>query len=409
MEVLKASMPDELASTQLASKTTAYRWLCLAFAWGALLLTFIDRLAWGNLAVPVGHALGMPLGALGVFVTAFYVGYVVSNAAGGIATDLLGPRRALALSLLPLGVCTFFFGHVRSVPAGIALQVLMGLAAGCDYAACVKLTTTWFDLKSRGRAVGLLMTATSLAVVLTNAIIPKLLEIQSWTRIYEQLGIVTALFGLCCFAVVRDGPLSRSKVLQTLALHQLLKNRDVLLLALAGFGSMWGTWGFTFWANALMIKGYGLSAVAAGAITVLFGIGAIVSKPLVGLLSDWLGGRRKLLVMICLFGFTVSLLVFGRMHNVEQFRVIAPLLGVAAFAYSPMLAVMIAEVAGPSVAGSATGLTNAFWQLGSVIVPLVLGAVFQSTHSFFAAFLALSAGPAIALLCMLPVREIRRD
>jgi ACS family glucarate transporter-like MFS transporter len=408
MEALKTSMRDEPASSQPADNATAYRWLVLAFAWGALLLTFIDRLAWGNLAVPVGTALGMSLGALGVFVTAFYVGYVVSNMAGGVATDLFGPRRAVALSLLPLGVCTFFFGHVTSVPAGMVLQVLMGLAAGCDYAACVKLTTAWFDLKSRGRATGLLMTATSLAVVLTNAIIPKLLEIQRWTKIYEQLGIITALFGLCCYVVVRDGPLLSKRSLQKLDLHQLLKNRDLLLLALAGFGSMWGTWGFTFWANALMIKGYGLSAISAGAITMLFGIGAIVSKPLVGLLSDWLGGRRKLLVMICLFGFTASLLVFGRLHTVEQFRLIAPLLGVAAFAYSPLLAVMIAEVAGPAVAGSATGFTNAFWQLGSVLVPLAVGAVFQSTHLFFVAFLALSAGPALALLCMLPVREIKR-
>ena len=408
MQAIETSVRDESASNPPTARASAYRWLILAFAWGALLLTFVDRLAWGNLAVPVGHALGMSLGALGLFVTAFYVGYVLSNVAGGIAIDLLGPRRALALSLLPLGICTFFFGHVHSVSVGIVLQVLMGLAAGCDYAACVKLTTAWFDLKRRGRAIGLLMTATSLAVVLTNAIIPKLLVIQSWTRIYEQLGIVTALFGLCCYAAVRDGPLLSKRAFEKGDLRQLIKNRDILLLALAGFGAMWGTWGFTFWANALMIKGYGLSSIAAGAITVLFGVGAIVSKPLIGLLSDWLGGERKLLVMICLFSFTGTLLVFGRLHTVDAFRMIAPLLGVTAFAYSPLLAVMIAEVAGPSVAGSATGFTNAFWQLGSVVVPLVVGAVFQSTHSFFIAFLVLAGGPALALLCLIPVREIKR-
>ncbi|RDV00333.1 MFS transporter [Trinickia dinghuensis] len=408
MEALDTSMRNEAASNQPVVKTTAYRWLVLAFAWGALLLTFVDRLAWGNLAVPVGHALGMSLGALGIFVTAFYVGYVVSNVAGGIGTDLLGPRRTLALSLVPLGIGCLFFGHVSSLLAGIVVQILMGLAAGCDYSACVKLTTTWFDVKARGRAIGLLMTATSLAVVLTNAIVPKLLQAQSWTRVYEQLGLVTALFGLCCFFVVRDGPLLKKASVGKLDLRSLVRNRDLLLLAFAGFGSMWGTWGFAFWANALMMKGYGLSGVTAGTITVLFGIGAIVSKPLIGLVSDWLGGRCKLLVMICLFGFAASLLTFGRLHTVEQFRLIAPLLGVFAFAYSPLLAVMVAQAAGPSLAGSATGGTNAFWQLGSVVVPLAVGAVFASTHSFFVAFLALSAGPASAFLCMIPIHDTNR-
>jgi ACS family glucarate transporter-like MFS transporter len=408
MEAFKIRMRDEPASDQPTEKTTAYRWLVLACAWGALLLTFIDRLAWGNVAVTVGHTLAIPLGALGVFVTAFYVGYVLSNVAGGVATDLLGPRRTLALSLLPLGICIFFFGRISSVSAGMVLQALMGLAAGCDYSACIKLTTAWFDIRSRGRATGLLMSATSLAVILTNGIIPRLLETESWTRLYAQLGIATGLYGLFCFAVVRDGALPGIKQARSAEPYQLLRNRNILLLALAGFASMWGTWGFAFWANALMVKGYGIPTITAGAITMLFGTGAIVAKPLIGLLSDWLGGKRKLLVMIRLLGFTVCLLMFGRLHTVGQFRLMAPLLGVTAFAYSPLLAVLIAEVAGPSVVGSATGFTNAFWQLGSAIVPLVIGVVFQSTHSFFAAFCALSAGPALALLCMLAVSEVRR-
>lgn len=390
-------------------KASAYRWLVLACAWGALLITFIDRLAWGNMAATVGQSLGLQIGALGVFVTAFYVGYVLANVGGGMATDLFGPRKALTLSLLLLGLCTCLFGHVSSIPAGLALQAMMGLAAGCDYSACIKLTAAWFDIKSRGRAIGLLMTATSLAVVLTNAIIPRLLGMRSWHRIYEGMGIITVLAGLCCLVLVRDGPLPSHALRHRLRLDTLFKNRDLLLLAVAGFGAMWGTWGFAFWANSLMIRGHGLSVLEAGRITMLFGVGAIFSKPLIGLLSDWLGGRRKLLVMVCLLGFAVLLLTFGSLHGAARFRLIAPFLGVTAFAYSPLLAMMVAEAAGPVLAGSATGLTNAFWQLGSVAVPLVVGAVFQSTHSFPAAFVTLAIGPAFAVIILLSVREAKPE
>jgi sugar phosphate permease len=390
------------------AQRSSYRWIVLMFAWGALLLSFVDRLAWSSLAVSVGESLGLAIAALGSFVTAFYVGYVASNLGGGFLTDVLGPRKTLALSLLPLGLCTLLFGHVTSVPIGLLMQALMGLAAGCDYSACIKLTTAWFDVRQRGRAMGILMTATSLAVIITNFVVPRLLKVQSWGDIYQDLGIVTATFGLVCLVVVRDGPLAAKQVREPIDIRAMLRNRDLVLLAIAGFGAMWGTWGFTFWANALMIKGHGFSTAAAGSITVLFGIGAIVSKPLIGLLSDWLGGRRKILVMGCFVCFTILLLVYGLLDTEQSFRIVAPLLGVAAFAYSPLTAAMVAEIAGKSIAGSATGATNAFWQLGSVTVPLVVGAVFQSSHSFMAAFVTLALGPLFAAIGLTFVREIKR-
>ncbi|TAL53043.1 MFS transporter [Pandoraea sp.] len=390
------------------SIASAYRWVILLLCWGALLFTFVDRLAWGSVAASVGSSLGLPVGALGVFVTAFYAGYVLSNVAGGVVVDLFGPRRIIALSLLLLGVCTFLFGHTTSVAYGLATQGLMGLVSGCDYAACVKLITAWFDLKHRGRAMGLMMTATSLAVVITNAIVPKMLAATGWSQIYALLGIATSIFAMLCFVILRDGSIVQLGNRQRLNLKKLLGNRNLALLALAGFGGMWGTWGFVFWGNALMTKRYGISPTHAGFVMVLVGIGAVVSKPIIGLLSDWMGGRRKALISACFCGFSILLLVFGMLERESQFHLIAPLLGIAAFAWSPLIALMIAETAGISLSGSATGVTNGIWQLANVAVPLVVGTVFQFTHSFPIAFGTLAAGPLLAAGCMCFVNEAVR-
>jgi MFS family permease len=278
----------EGAAAEASTPRTGYRWVVLLFAWGALLLSFVDRLAWSNLGLAAATSLGMPIAALGVFVTAFYAGYVLSNVIGGLATDLLGARVMLPLSLVPLGICTALFGSITSLYTGLLLQTLMGLAAGCDYSACIKLTTSWFGLRSRGRAIGLLLTATSLAVVLTNGLVPTLLRFFDWTDIYLGLGIVTCVFGMACAFVLRDGPLAgrqgeRPQERQRVDVRLLLHNRNLMLVALAGLGAMWGTWGFAFWANALMVKGHGFSTTVAGSITMMFGVGAIVSKPCIGL------------------------------------------------------------------------------------------------------------------------------
>jgi sugar phosphate permease len=153
-----------------------------------------------------------------------------------------------------------------------------------------------------------------------------------------------------------------------------------------------------------MIRGHGLSAVEAGFVMSLVGIAAIVGKPLMGFISDWCG-RPKWLTIGILTLFAVMLLVFGTLTNKLAFQIAAPLLGIGVFVYSPLLAVMVAEAAGAALAGSASGLLAGFWQLGSVIVPLVVGVVFQATGSFMVAFATLAAGPALGVVCMLFVQE----
>ena len=75
--------------------------------------------------------------------------------------------------------------------------------------------------------------------------------------------------------------------------------------------------------------------------------------------------------------FVLILLLSHTLEIKTQFRLIAPILGVAAFAYSPLLGARVTEVAGIERAGSSAGVTNAFWQLGSVIVPAAVGVVYQ--------------------------------
>jgi len=391
-------------------RPTLYRWLILFIAWLSFLLSFVDRLTWANVAVPVGASIGLPVAALGIFVTAFYAGYVVSNALGGVLSDRIGGRLTLTFSMLALGLATMAFSLTNSLAFGLVAQALMGLAAGADYACCIKLITAWFDRTTQGRAMGILMVASSLGVTVTNATIPTLAASLGWQGVYRLLGLLTLAVAACAFLLLRDHPVptAADPTTDRLSLRPLLRNRNLKLLGLTGFAALWGTWGFAFWANALMIKGRGLSAVDAGVIVALIGLAAIIGKPLIGLLSDWLGGRRKWLSFATFVLFAAMLLLFGTLTGKREFQLAAPFVGLGAFLYSPLMAAMVAEASGPRLAGSAAGILGAFWQLGSVIVPVVVGVVFQATGSFQAAFATLAAGPVLAALCLLFVREAPR-
>jgi len=266
--------PDAVSVAPVASTgENRYRWVVLFVVWAAFLLSYVDRVAWSSVAAPVGQSLGLSVKMLGAFVTAFYVGYVIANLVGGILTDRFGGRRTLAFALLPLGIATFCFGEIRTLNAGIWVQALMGLAAGADYSAGIKIISAWFD-KDRGRAMGIYVTATSLAVVVANFAVPRITEAFGWSNAFRVLGVCTAGWTLAALFLIKDAPekvvMAKPATTEVLAL---LRNRNILLLSLAGLCAWWAVVGFSAWGNALMTKGRGIGPVTAGSIIALLGLG----------------------------------------------------------------------------------------------------------------------------------------
>lgn len=379
------------------------KWLALFIVWGAFLATYVLRTAWSTIAAPVGDSLGFSVAMLGSFVTAFYIGYVVANVLAGFFTDMFGGRTMLLFSLIPLAILTYAFGHIETLMMRIIIQLLMGFTAGADYSAGMKIIATWFDA-DRGRALGLYTTATSLAVVLSNLIVPALTQVYSWTVAFHILAAVTLLWAVVSFLFLRDGPnamQAQTKKLTREDIKSVFTNRSLVLLSIAGLGGMWATVGFSSWGNALMTKGYHISVIDAGSILATFGIGAVLSKPILGWLSDLNHSKRRLVSIGCFAGFAILLTIFGQLSTLTAFYIIAPFLGAFGYGYTPVLMAQVSDAAGKQHAGTAAGLTNAIWQLGSSVSPIIVGFFYAHTASFTTALLILAVGPLLGIFALL--------
>jgi sugar phosphate permease len=404
---MKEPMSPTVATASAPPVTRpSYRWLMLAVCWLAFILTSVDRSVWGPAAPAVGGALGVPLAALGIFATTYYVGYVVTNFLGGVASDWVGPRVVLTTSIGVAGLCMIGFGTVNSFALGLVLQGVLGFFAGADYSAGAKTISSWFTPRERNLAFGFYVTATSLGTVIANLVVPSLIKDAGWRASYFLFGGICVALAVVIALVVRTGPAEQNAARSMPSLRT-LADRDLILLAIAGFGSLWGTYGFVTWSNTLMIKGVGIDPVQAGLVVALFAITAVLLKPVIGFLSYRAGGRKKLIIVVILALFAVMLLIFGRLHSLPAFVIAAPFLGFAAYCYSPLQNAMVQDLAAPGTAGSAAGSVNAIWQLGSVTVPTVVGLVFASTHSVYSAFIVLAIGPVVGLLVTLLINEKR--
>lgn len=387
-----------------------YRWWLLAVCWFGFTLTSVDRSAWGPSSLFVSEDFGVPLASLGVFATAYYAGYVFSNAAGGFLTDKVGGRLLIAISLVGAGIFMIAFGSTKSSLVGIAVQGIVGLFAGAEYGAGVKLLASWFRPRELGKVMGIYTSATAVGVLVANTLVPRLINAFDWTTSYHSFGIVSVLAGVLCYVLLRPGPVrievTERKAATGSVMRMVLGNKNLMLLALAGFGGFWGTYGFVIWSNTLMVKGRGIDHTTAGLIVGIFAAMGIFGKPAIGWLSDRLNGARRVPAIAMLVMFAVMLLVFGFINSSLGFMIAAPFLGLAAYCYLPMIVALVPRLVGSEALGTAAGGVNALWQLGSTIVPLTVGAAFaMSGNSFIVAFGTLALGPLLGAVAMYYVNE----
>jgi ACS family glucarate transporter-like MFS transporter len=390
----------------------SYRWVVLFLCWFSFTMTSVDRSTWGPSSVFVGESLAVPLASLGIFATMYYIGYVVSNAGGGFLTDKIGGRHLITISMIGAGAFMMVFGSTTSAVVGIAVQGVVGFFAGADYAAGIKLLSSWFRPEELGKVMGIFTSATSLGVVIANFAVPFLIAHYGWGASYHLFGAISILAGIICWTVLRPGPVvavaadPAGSPKRPSAWRTLSGNRNLLLVSLAGFGGFWGTYGFVIWSNALMIKGHGVAPATAGLIVAIFAALGVFGKPLIGLVADRFNGARRVPAMIVLGCFAVMLIVFGTLDSVPAFLIAAPLLGLSAYCYLPLIVALIPRLVSSEMVGTAAGLSNAVWQLGSVLVPVTVGAVFAATDSnFMAALGTLAIGPLIGLVAMYFVNE----
>lgn len=376
--------------------------LCVMLVW---FTSYFVRLAWPNVATGAAKSIGTTATALGAIITSFYIGYVIANVAGGFIVDRFGPRRVIGIALATLATATYLFGSVSTPTQGYAIQVVMGLSAGSLYAALVKLVAAWYPAEERGSAYGLMFLAGPLSIVAANLIYPLFLSVANWSLLYKSLGVFGAIVALVTTTFIRDVPIKMSaasafegSIGRRIPDIEPSTSYAVLLLCVIGFGAGWGTYGFTFCSNLLMVRGHGFAAADAAKVALLFGLGGLCSIPVYGRISDRLALHRPALIIGGFLFLVFAMGLFALQNSFLGFCLSGFVLGVAAYAYLPLLSAVLSETVGQRSLGKAAGFTNASTQLAIVAVPLAVGQILDRTGSLALSVLTLAAGPGLGIL-----------
>lgn len=275
------------------------------------------------------------------------------------------------------------------IPAAIGFMLVGSLTTAM-------LAVRWF-VRHRGLALGIAAIATSGGGLIVTPVLARAIAAHGWRWALFHEGIVmTAIIAILAVCFLRDTPaavgLSEHVELQGGSVpttvhppwHQILTRR-VFWLPTLGIALISGT------SQALVVTlvpygvSLGLSAVAASSFIAVFAAAAALTKVAAGILADRLP-LRWLMVAALLF-MLASQLTLAVAAGRPPLLAASALAGVAMGCALPVSAGQIAQAFGAQAFGTVMGWTYLVIGLAVIAATRFIGAVFDTTHGYGAAFI----------------------
>lgn len=358
------------------------RTLALASVVAAYVLSFFQRFAPAGIATDLALAFNTSASSLGALAATYFYVYTLMQVPTGILVDSFGARRILLLGGVVGGVGSLLFGLASGLELALLGRTLIGLGVSVTFIAMLKIIAVSFEERRFATLVGLSMLIGNLGSVLAGAPLSWLAQVTPWRGIFVALAVVSVLLGVACWVLVRERPVLSGKpdpkpkfdrALVLAGLGSVLKNRDTWPTVCVNFGICGSFFAFAgLWATPFLTQAQGMArAVAANHVSLYF-VGFALGCVVIGMLSDWLGKRKPVLIASShLYLFIWLVLLWGPALPLWASYALFTLMGLVTAAFTLTWS-CVKEVNAPLLSGLSTSVTNmAGFLSGALLQPLV--------------------------------------
>ncbi len=360
----------------LPEESSAYRWWVLASVVTANVL--VTGAAWNYVIMVVPELLAdfeLEIDAWGTLWSGIPLGVLVFSMPAGVLGDRVGVRRALGAGLLLAGVALLLRANATGFASLFATMVAFGVSLSLVLANFPKAVAGWFPPAELGLANGVSQAGVGFGLGAAALVTPLVLEpLGGWRPLTQLLGYVSIALAALWGLTVRDAPSAGNapgeapRLLDSLL--QVLRVREVRLLALCYLLYMGGYLGAVGYLPTYFQTAHGMSAEAAGRLMSLGPWSFIVGSLVLPTLSDRIGLRRAVYLAGMLAG-GLGLLAAAYVLGVPLALAIVVLgFGTGVVALLFVIPVELADV-GESLAGSAVGVETTAGFLGGSLSPLI--------------------------------------
>ena len=316
--------------------------------------------------------------------------YGLGQIPAGYLSDRFGPKNLFFIGLLGWSVLSLSLGLVHSFWLAVLNQLAAGAFRALLFAPGLSLLAAWFPPERRATAISLYMVGSFGGTVVLSLIGPLLANSLGWRPTF----IALALLGIVCALAFRAfaSEKARAQTGRHIDLRealQLFRHRILWVCSAIQFVRFSVVTSFNLWLPSLLVADRDFSLLAAGLVVAMSAAFTAPSNALGAYVSDRL--RNPPLIIggsLAVLACTSTLLVV-----VESLPALLLVIVVASvflqFYFGPLFLVPM-EVLGQRTAGTATGFTNLFANMGGLLTAYTLGLVRDEAGSFTWGFVGIS-------------------
>ena len=381
------------------------KWMALISITLAYTYTFISRYVWSPLMTDVSAEFALNSTQGGLYMSAFFIGYIIMQVPGGILADKFEPKYILSAASLIVGIATALMSQVTFFSLGIWFRVVAGLASGLMMSCCSKVISQAFNVKERSVALGVLMASPPFGITIANLIGPLLNNSLGWRSTFLVVGAFSLLISalLILFVAKKDPPSSDGEEQATRkfsfieGLFAFLRNPNQLLLVVAGFMFMFTTTGFPTWVNRFTAA-LGFSQPQTMSIAMLYSLAGVAGSVAAGLLPRILRMDHRRFLLLALSGMAILSIALVVRWPFLLFLAISIVYGFISYLPASHFIVMAIDLSEPQYSATSVASQNLFFQTASVIQPIVLGWGIDTSGGFSILWYAFAVAMLIAFL-----------
>nr|VUD32864.1 metabolite transport protein [Raoultella sp. NCTC 9187] len=341
----------------------------------------------------------------------FYFSYALLQVPAGILGDKIGKKKVLIPGFLLFGAFTAVTGWAKSWSTLLFARVVTGAGEGTYYGPQYGISSEQIPKKYRSLGSAIINSGMAFGIALGLMASSWLVYDQgySWRTPFFVMSIPTLLTGLAIWLFVKEkkrqpveaGGVAKPKSKFT----DLFKNRNLLLVYLMVFCSLFGFFVILTWLPYYLQSERGIAGSETGFITSLVAWISIPGALLFSSLSDRLG-KRKPLILVLVPVAILSMLSIIWMPNMTGVIVALCVYGlVGKLALDPVLVALVADSVDENNYSSAFGLFNFIGMSSSILAPVIAGAARDMTGSLASSFYVSAALLVVGLVGMLFLKE----
>ncbi|MEK3789406.1 MFS transporter [Paenibacillus sp. FSL K6-1230] len=374
-------------------------------------ISILDRVNIGFAALSMNEHLGFSEAVYGFGAGVFFLGYFLLEVPGSAMMAKIGARRWISRIMISWGIIAIIMAFIQTPIQFYIVRFLLGVAEASFYPCMVHYLSGFYQTKHHAKAIAGFMIAIPAANAIGSPISTFLLQIDwmglaGWQWLFILEAIPALILGVVCYfyltdrieeatwltsseknwllEVTKKEALEKQKVKKP-TFMEVLRDRDVLILAVGYFFWMFGYYGINMFLPTIsrgLTQTTGLTLQSIGWLLGLMYLCAMVVMYLVGKNSDRTN-ERKYHVACCLTVSAVAMIVsvfVAEFSLVGAFVLLTISLCGAFGAYSPFWAIPPSFLTGVA-AGGAIALINSIGNLGGFFGPYFVGFMNDMTGS----------------------------